>query len=305
MTDDSKILLSFNLLENVTEKEYFKYLYCLSNNYINNYKIIKVKKKNGKMRTIYVPAYALKKVQRKILHNVLEKYELSVYAKAYRKGISLIDNAKGHLNKKVILKLDIYKFFDNISFEEVYGVFRKKYSKNVSVLLANLCTYAGFLPQGTPTAAYLSNLVLKDFDYLVGQWCEEKNIVFTRYSDDMTFSGDFDIKDLITFLKSALSKYGFRLNYDKIFVIAKHKKQKVTGLVVNKKINVEKEYRKKIRQEIYYIQRFGLKDHLRILGFKDKEKYLNSLRGRINFVYFVTKSKEFLEYRDYVNGLKG
>lgn len=119
MTDDSKILLSFNLLENVTEKEYFKYLYCLSNNYINNYKIIKVKKKNGKMRTIYVPAYALKKVQRKILHNVLEKYELSVYAKAYRKGISLIDNAKGHLNKKVILKLDIYKFFDNISFEEV------------------------------------------------------------------------------------------------------------------------------------------------------------------------------------------
>lgn len=302
--NDKQILLSFNLVENVTEKEYFKNLYALSNNYINNYRIEQIKKKNGKKRTIYIPSLFLKEIQKKILHNILEKMDVSIYAKAYRKGFSLVDNTKGHVDNNLILKLDIYKFFDNISFEDVYGIFYQKYSKSISVLLASLCTYTGFLPQGTPTAAYLSNLVLKDFDYLVGEWCCEHKIAYTRYSDDMTFSGDINVSEVVNFIKTCLKKYGFRLNYDKICLVGKNQTQKVTGLVVNEKVNIDRKYRKRIRQEMYYIKKYGIREHLKFLGISNKDRYLNSLIGRINFVYSITNLQEFLAYREYIYKLK-
>ena len=301
---DKNLLLSFNLVKNVTDSVYFKTLYSLSNNYINNYRVIKIIKKNGKLRTIYVPSDILKEVQRNILHNILEKMEVSFYARAYKKGVFLFENAVDHVNKRVIVKLDIYKFFDNITFEHVYNIFIKKYSKKISVLLASLCTYTGFLPQGTPTASYLSNLILKDFDFMIGTWCETKKISYTRYSDDMTFSGDFDVSVLIQFVKGMLKKYGFRLNREKVHIVSNGKCQCVTGLVVNDKVNVKREYRNFIRKEMYYIKKYGLDSHLSYLNIKDKALYLQSLLGRINFVYSVTKSDLYYDYREYILKLK-
>lgn len=226
---------------------------------------------------------------------------------AYKKGVSLKQNALVHTNKRIILKLDIKDFFENIKFIDIYNCcFSIEYfPKSIGMLLTYLCTYDDYLPQGAPTSSYISNLVMKDFDEELGIWCEGLNISYTRYSDDMTFSGDFDPKEVINKVRNLLSILGLKLNKEKIHVISNNNRQGVTGLVVNKKVQVDIKYRKKIRQEIYFIKKFGVVSHLERLNNKMKvSNYLNNLYGRILFVLQINdKDKEFIKYREYLKDI--
>ena len=159
-----EFLLSLGLInDKISDKEKLIKLYSISNKIEDNYKIFNIKKRNGKLRTIYEPNYSLKEIQKNILKNILNNKSISNYAKAYHKGINLIDNAKEHVNKKIILKLDIKDFFESIEFIDVYNnCFQIEYfPKEIGVLLTHLCTYENHLPQGAPTSSYISNLVLK------------------------------------------------------------------------------------------------------------------------------------------------
>ena len=304
----NEFLLSLNLLNCKDEKKYIKTIYSLSNNIENNYKIYNIKKKNGKLRKIYEPNSILKHIQRKILENILNNKSISIYAKAYHKGLSLKDNALPHLNKDVILKLDIKNFFESISFLNVYeSCFSIEYfPKSVGMILTYLCTYDDHLTQGSPTSAYISNLVMKEFDEDIGNWCTTNNINYTRYSDDMTFSGNFNPSEVINLVHNNLSKLGLELNNDKIHIIRKSCRQSVTGIVVNEKVQVSIKYRKDIRQEMYYINKYGLKNHLKAKNIKMNHKnYLNKLYGKILYVLQVNNNdKEFIEYKEIINKLK-
>lgn len=164
--------------------------------------------------------------------------------------------------------------------------------------------YNNELPQGTPTAAYISNIILRSFDEKIGNYCDNLNISYTRYSDDLTFSGDFNVQEIISLVKDELRKYHFQLNYDKIKVIRNNNRQIVTGIVVNKKLSIKREYKKKIRQEIYYINKYGIDSHLKKLNIDNKNKYLHSLKGKVNFVLQVEdNNKEFKKYQIYLNNL--
>ena len=219
----NEFLLSLKLFNCKDKKKYLNTIYSISNNIENNYKIYKIKKKNGKYRTIYEPNSLLKHIQRQILVKILDNKAISKYAKAYHKGINLKDNAIPHLNKELILKLDIKDFFENISFIDVYNsCFSIEYfPKSVGMILTYLCTYDDYLMQGAPTSAYISNLVMKEFDEVLGLWCEENNISYTRYSDDMTFSGEFNPREVIVKVRKMLYKLGLELNNKKIHIIHK------------------------------------------------------------------------------------
>ena len=260
----NEFLLSLNLINCKNEKKNIKTIYSISNNIEKNYKIYKIKKRNGKYRTIYEPNSILKQIQKQILINILNNKAISKYAKAYHKGIQLKDNAIPHVNKEIILKLDIRNFFENISFLDIYNsCFSIEYfPKSVGMILTYLCTYNDHLTQGCSTSAYISNLVMKEFDEELGAWCELNDISYTRYSDDMTFSGSFHPSILITKVRNLLYKLGLELNDEKIHIVHRSSSQNVTGIVVNDKIQVNIKYRNKIRQEIYYIKKFGLKSHL-------------------------------------------
>ena len=299
----NEFLLSLNLIDgNLSDKEKIKKLYILSNNIERNYKKYEIPKKDGSKRVIYEPSYFLKCIQKRILNNVLEGFKVSKYATAYVKGKSIKDNALPHLGKKILLKLDIKDFFNSISFMDVYNrCFLEEYfPKSVRILLTYLCTYNEFLPQGAPTSSYISNLIMRDFDEKIRGFCEENNINYTRYSDDMTFSGDFDVKKVIYKVKDELKKFGMLLNYDKIRVIYSNNSQTVTGICVNEKAQVLRKKRKKIRQEVYYIKKYGIYSHLKKLNIKDKFSYLCNLFGKINFVLMVNNDKEFIEYRKFI-----
>ena len=145
----------------------------------------------------------------------------------------------------------------------------------------------------------ITNIIMREFDETVGAFCNKRSIAYTRYCDDMTFSGDFDATELITFVKRKLFKNGFILNSQKTTLITKSKRQTVTGIVVNSKASVPASYRDAIRQEMHYINKFGLDSHLEKIGStENKSKYLLKLSGRINFVLQTTpKSKEFKTYK--------
>jgi len=304
----NEFLLSLKLFNCKDKKKYLNTIYSISNNVENNYKIYKIKKKNGKYRTIYEPNSLLKHIQRQILVKILDNKAVSKYAKAYHKGINLKDNAIPHLNKELILKLDIKDFFENISFIDVYNsCFSIEYfPKSVGMILTYLCTYDDYLMQGAPTSAYISNLVMKEFDEVLGLWCEENNISYTRYSDDMTFSGEFNPREVIVKVRKMLYKLGLELNNKKIHIIHKSSNQNVTGIVVNEKVQVSAKYRKEIRQEIYYIRKFGLESHLKKRNIDiGKEKYINILYGKILYVLQINnKDNEFNEYKKFMNNFK-
>lgn len=304
----NEFLLSLHLFNSKDDKKYIKTIYSITNNIENNYKVYKIKKRNGKLRTIHEPNKLLKHIQRQILNNILNNKTISKYAKAYHTGISLRENALPHTNKNLILKLDIKDFFENINFIDVYNAcFSIEYfPKSVGMILTYLCTYQDHLIQGAPTSAYISNLVMKDFDNVIGEWCDSNNISYTRYSDDMTFSGNFNPSEIITKVRKMLSKLGLELNNDKIHAIKKSANQNVTGLVVNEKVQTSSKYRKKIRQEVYYIKKYGISSHLKRLNIQDKDKYLNSLYGKISYVLQINnQDKEFITYkkiiREYLN----
>ena len=304
----NEFLLSLNLINCKDEKKYIKTIYSISNNIEKNYKIYKIKKRNGKYRTIYEPNLILKQIQKQILNNILNNKSISKYAKAYHKGIQLKDNAIPHINKEMILKLDIKDFFENISFLDIYNsCFPIEYfPKSVGMILTYLCTYDNHLTQGSPTSAYISNLVMKEFDEEVGNWCNLRNISYTRYSDDMTFSGAFNPSELITKVRKMLYKLGLELNNDKIHIVYKSSSQNVTGIVVNEKMQVNVKYRNKIRQEIYYIKKFGLSSHLKKCDINiDSKRYLNILYGRVLYVLQINENdKEFIKYRQFIENLK-
>ena len=120
----------------------------------------------------------------------------------------------------------------------------------------------------------------------------------------MTFSGDFNPSKIIAIVKKELRKYNLELNNEKIHVIRNHKCQKVTGLVVNNKVQTPINYRKSIRKEIFYIKKYGLDSHLEYNNIKDSNKYLNELYGRILFVLQINNTNEFNEYKEFILKLK-
>lgn len=274
------------------------YLLKVSNSPKKFYRYFQIPKKNGNYRSIAEPLPNLKFIQKWILEEILYKCETSQFAKAYRKKVSLKDNAKFHRGQKKVLTIDIVDFFGAIKPWKVYNFFVSLgYSKDVAFLLTKVCTLKEKLPQGASTSPALSNLLMKMSDEKIGAFCKEKQIRYTRYADDLTFSGDFDVGELIIFIKEILNSQGFEINNDKTRVRGQHQRQEVTGIIVNKKLQVASETRKQLRQQVYYIKKYGLDSHLTLIK-KEKYSYLKHLLGLANHISFVnpkdTKAREYL-----------
>ena len=296
----------------ITTPSHFSMLVGVDHNYVCSmavvpsrfYRDYKIKKSNGKERAISEPLPDLMFVQHWILRNILEKCPVSKYAKAFVKKRTLKTNARFHLGQSVLVTLDVKDFFPSISFFDVFEIFKQMgYSEAVSRFLSNLCCYHNALPQGAPTSPYLSNLRMYLFDEEISSYISSHRIRYTRYADDMTFSGDFDPHKLIRDVSEILYRHGFKLNKDKTRVARKNTRQEVTGIVVNEYMQIPRQKRKEIRQQVYYIRRFGLESHLNHIQ-ETRGNYLNHLMGLINFSLFVNpRDEEMKSYSVYIRQL--
>lgn len=280
-------------------------LYSISNHLDSHYQPVTLRKKDGSSRQVYAPDRLLKQIQRNILTQLIDETRLTPYATAYRKGASLVSNALPHVGQSQVLKLDIENFFDSIQFRQVMASAfpSHHYPPDVQYLLTNLCCYRESLPQGAPTSAAISNLVLTSFDTHIGEWCADRGLNYTRYCDDMTFSGEFQPRRVMNKVRSFLETYQFDLNEKKTKVLSTHDRQLVTGVVVNEKLQVSRTYRRQLKQEIYYCQKFGVASHL--IQQKKLEldavnetvitRYLQSLMGKVIFVLQINPEDQLFQ----------
>jgi len=270
------------------------------------YRSFTIKKANGKLRALKEPLPSLKEIQVWILQNILynPNVPISKYAKAYIKKRNLLDNVKYHRSKEKVLTLDISNFFGSIERKSIENIFRKiGYSSNISNLLSKLCCCDNSLPQGAPTSPILSNIYLFDFDNFISKYCVTKNIRYTRYADDLAFSGNFDEEILIEIVDEKLKTLNLFLNKEKIKVMKSNQKQIITGILVNDVLQIPKSDRQLIRQEVYYIKKFGLLDHLKRTK-NERSNYIPHLLGKINFALSINpKDKEMLRYKEYIQNM--
>ena len=284
-----------------------KTLYAISNNIGKHYRKVKLPKKSGGYRNLSVPDAVLKSVQNRITEVLLIHMPVSRYAKAYRYGSSTLRNAKHHVGRQVVLKLDILHFFDSIRYSTVKNkVFPEViYAEPLRILLTMLCYYKDALPQGASSSPAITNILLYEFDEQIGQWCRERGIAYTRYCDDMTFSGDFEPAELIRFIRPELKKLGFLLNEQKTRIQRPGQRQKVTGIVVNEKMSIPADYRRKLRQELYYCRKFGIQEHLQKTGLEiPVDVHRLQLLGKVNYVLQLhPEDRDMLDARKWLTSL--
>lgn len=278
------------------KQQYLKKAVVSTDHFYRDFEILK---SNGKKRNISEPLPSLKEIQLWILHEILYKIAVSPFAKAYKQNVKLTENLRFHKNKNKVFTLDMKDFFGSIKQSDVESIFRNLgYSKSISNMLAKLCCKNGSLPQGAPTSPYLSNIFFNPTDKIISEHCIKHKINYTRYADDLSFSGDFDENALFVLIQNEIEKVGLRINNEKTKLMTPNERQTVTGIVVNQKAQVVFYKRNELRKAMYYIQKFGLKEHM----YHEKiyqANYLEHLLGKINFVLQINPGDiEFQGYRD-------
>jgi RNA-directed DNA polymerase len=274
----------FSLVSGFTVKE----INTLISNRPNEYREVHIKKKSKGSRVLEIPSITLKKLQSWILKQVLDATTISDNAKAFKTGLSILDNAQPHVRQECVYTIDIKDFFGSISSRRVHLIFRKLgYTKEMASMFTKICTYKNHLPQGSPTSPYLANLACKNLDYEMNKFLNGKMVSYTRYADDLTFSGNKGIVSFSDRIKSIVKKQGFLLNDAKTRVRYSNQRQMVTGLIVNQKLAVPKETIKKLRQEIYYCKKYGVIGHMRVEQIS-RSGFIEHLYGKAYFIKMVT-----------------
>lgn len=200
------------------------------------YRTYHIRKKSGGWRKISSPSKELKAIQAWILRNILDKLSPSPFATAYLKGKKLIDNVSPHASNRYFLSVDIKDFFPTVMKDRVCLLFEALgYSNRAALALTRLCSYFSGLPQGGVTSPALSNLVCLRLDRRLAGLSSRRNIVFTRYADDMTFSTNNRnaLCRLLPLVCEILRSEWFEPNENKHRFLGPRVQCRITGLVKN------------------------------------------------------------------------
>jgi len=258
-------------------------------------------KRRGGTRAIEAPNDKLKALQRRILQRLLNPLPMHPAATGFVRGRSIVDNARPHIGRGVVINLDLADFFSSITAERVTTAFRGLgWSAEAATILSRICTHEGRLPQGAPTSPAISNLVCRRLDERLTKLVKRFDGRYTRYADDMTISlpglgrnkrlrrkpknkpplkrPRFPSRSLITTLRRIIEEEGFVIQMKKKLRVQRpHQRQTATGLVVNRAIHLPRATRRRIRA-MQHRQRLGQLDAARQKQLRGWEALLNMLK---------------------------
>ena len=296
-----------HLCEQLSITEQLLYYLTYKKEYCYFQKVIP--KKDKTERILNVPNLSLKVVQKWILKEILEKIFVSEQAMAFVPNKNgLRENAERHKKNIFLLEMDITNFFGTITEQQVYTLFCNiGYNSKVAGILANLCTYNNYLPQGAVTSPYIANLVCYHMDARINGYCSRKDIVYTRYADDLTFSSDnrMLLNKIEKFIKYIVTDEGFTINDKKTRYLSNDVKKTVTGITINDdSIHVDKKFKRDLRAQIYCS--IKLKDYQNNSQILVKIAYVNSIEKgfRDKIIRYITNlitRTEFAGNIDVVN----
>lgn len=242
------------------------------------YRHFEIPKRSGGMRRISAPHGLLRELQDKLHVDLKRLYEAHPRAHGFIEKRSIATNAADHTGKRWVLNIDLVDFFPSINFGRVRGLFMKppfEMAPAAATVCAQIATYRNGLPQGAPTSPVLSNFIASSLDRMLLRLARQNKLVYSRYADDITFSTNLAqfppaiaIREQITgggfkvvagdALEQAITAAGFAINAGKVRIQGLGVQQSVTGLVVNSRINVERERIRRIRAMLHAWGKFGL-----------------------------------------------
>ena len=257
-------------------------VYWLTSDSEKKYRVFQIAKRNGAPREISAPVYSLNTVQRWVLNNILYKIKVSPYSYGFIKdgnGSPIVKCAEKHKNNLYILKMDIKNFYPSIKRERIYFKFTNiGYNSSVANLLTNICVFKDSLPQGAVTSSYLANIICRKMDYRIAGYCNKRDIVFSRYADDLTFSSDNRevLKGIYGTIKKIVASEGFAINEEKTRFLSPRCRKRVLGVTINdSNLKAPKETKRTIRAMIY--NSFLTKDYSKNPKIKGYISYINSI----------------------------
>ncbi|MBB1140897.1 retron St85 family RNA-directed DNA polymerase [Myroides sp. WP-1] len=271
-----------------------EYLASVINSNTSHYREFQIPKKLGGFRTILAPYPALMDMQNWIYKNILNDVKIHPCAQGFTNKKSIVTNAKIHINQKEFLKIDLENFFPTITINQVINVFKNLgYTHKVSFYLASICCYNKNLPQGAPTSPILSNIIALTLDKRLFALAQKFNLKYTRYADDLAFSGDEINLKHIDYIKNIINECGFTLNEAKTVLQKNKNKRILTGIsIAGETVKVPKNYKRKLKQEVHFIRKFGILNYIRRNKIKNPN-YLYSILGKLNFWLSVEPKNEF------------
>ena len=295
--------------------------YALWHIRITKYQIKEISKKNGGIRVLLIPPPFTRVIQHKLNEILSTQYRppkaVHGFVKKENNQIkNIITNASQHINREVVINIDLENFFDTINFGRVRGLFLSKpfnCNEYVATRLAQLVTYDNKLPQGAPTSPIIANLICRKLDHQLMQLAKSYFLTYTRYADDITFSSkkrNINIENILDEVESIINQNGFKINPLKTRIQTKNHTQIVTGLKVNKKVNVNRKFVRQIRSMLFSWYKNGLTEATKIHFEKynlqpnkyqenKEESFKNILLGKISFLKQVKGEEErlYINYR--------
>lgn len=294
------------------------YLYCNpKNTEVKRYRTFEIKKKNGEPRKISAPYRTLHSIQSALNAFFKEIYTPSDYAMGFTSGRSVVDNANIHVGHNYILNMDLKNFFPSIQEGRVIARLQLPpfcFNKEISQLIGGLCSIRiedeegnenFVLPQGAPTSPLLTNAVCDSLDKRLSRLSSKFGVHYSRYADDMTFSSMHNVyqkdSEFTTKILQIIEEEGFSINKNKTRLQKKGSRQEVTGLIVNKKVNVARQYVHELRCILHIWEKYGYADaYARFYPkYKMEKGYIkkgepvleNVIYGKLNYLRMV-KGKE-------------
>ena len=294
----------------------------------NHYTYYLIKKKRGGFRRIIAPHSNIKYLQNWIKGNIIDKIEVNKSATGFVKKKSILDNALVHENQDVILNIDLSNFFESINERQVYGLFKSiGYAPNLAVEFAKICTSSisdyrfrnlsdeekpffedfhkakeALLIQGAPTSPGISNIICRKLDVRLSKLSNKLGVSYSRYADDITFSGTDEKLPNVNILKKIIEDEGFKINWDKVGRYKTGQRQIVTGLLVDKKVRVPKKFKKDIYRHLYFCKKYGAFSHFQRIS-PNKGYRKEWIIGKILFIHAIepNEAKKMMEIVKQIN----
>ncbi len=270
------------------------------------YTAFTVPKKDGGERHIESPGADLKKVLGYLNRYLQSAYffEKSSAAYGFIVGVqndddrrNVLTNARKHLGRPYLLNVDLIDFFHAVSRERVAQIFMDKpfqFKRDLPDLLADLTTYQGRLPMGTPTSPVLSNFACRDMDAELAAFAQDMLWVYTRYADDMSFSSKQPIDaDKVDSVRAIIRKAGFETNERKVKVYGPDDDKIVTGLLVTDQVSLAPDYLPRLADDIRQLENvLVIQNEQGQLSTRWVEQFKRNILGRLNFAAFVLKRSD-------------
>lgn len=247
-----------------------------------------IKKRRGGYRVVRQPVdESLVRLQKR-LKEFLDTKVLDPHpaVHGFTRGRSTYTNATAHLHAKAILTIDIQSFFDSISRDQVAQTLEAHGATTVIAdAIANVATFNNRLVTGFSTSPVLSNLVFRPVDILLDEYALNNQLTYTRYADDLNFSGETVSNEALEAIGTLLTTFGFQVNSDKVKFQRRGHRQMVTGYTIDHldHVRLPRAAKRRLRQDLHYVETIGLTAQARIRNI-DEDSFREGLLGKINYL---------------------